>query len=142
MKKYIFLTLSLLTAALIFVLTRMPGDESGEMSLAIVRLIYSISPFDENTTHFIIRKGAHFVVYAFLAFFLCGFFDTKGKGIFLLIIIPWLIASIYGVADEIHQYFVPGRVMAVMDMGINSAGAFFGAISYILIRKIIHKIHK
>jgi VanZ family protein len=34
-----------------------------------------------------------------------------------------LLASAYGITDEIHQLFVPGRVFAVSDMAANTFGA-------------------
>jgi len=34
-----------------------------------------------------------------------------------------LFTMLYGGLDEIHQFFVPGRVLSVLDLGFNSAGA-------------------
>jgi VanZ family protein len=38
-----------------------------------------------------------------------------------------LIASLYGISDEIHQYFVPGRNSDVMDWAADTAGALIAA---------------
>jgi len=37
------------------------------------------------------------------------------------------LASLYGVTDEFHQSFVPGRVPDVMDWVVDTAGATLGA---------------
>jgi VanZ family protein len=49
--------------------------------------------------------------------------------------VTWLIAAgaatmaaLYGVSDEYHQRFVPGRTFDVLDMAANGIGAFAGAI--------------
>jgi len=36
-----------------------------------------------------------------------------------------LIATLYAITDEIHQYFVPGRISSVFDIAID----FFGAVA-------------
>ena len=38
-----------------------------------------------------------------------------------------LLASLYGLSDEIHQYFVPGRDSDVLDWVADSAGALIAA---------------
>jgi VanZ family protein len=43
---------------------------------------------------------------------------------FLLII---LVSSLYGVIDEIHQFYVPGRNCNVWDWVADTLGAFLGA---------------
>ncbi len=55
-----------------------------------------------------------------------------------------LAASLYGVSDEIHQSFVPGRVPCVGDVLADAFGAFLGA--YVLLflhgrrRKLIQRL--
>jgi VanZ family protein len=36
------------------------------------------------------------------------------------------VAFLYGVSDEFHQYFVPGREVEFLDLVADSLGAFFG----------------
>jgi VanZ family protein len=38
-----------------------------------------------------------------------------------------IIAVLYGASDEIHQYFVPGRVCDIFDLVADSIGGFIGA---------------
>lgn len=43
---------------------------------------------------------------------------------------PWAVtmASIYGITDEMHQLFVPGRVADPVDWVVDTLGAVFGAL--------------
>ena len=80
--------------------------------------------------------------YHFLAFFSLAFFLlpalSKGKSkklIFLAIV----LAVLYGVSDEIHQFFVPGRHMAFSDVMINSCGILTSSLIYTLSLKFRNK---
>ena len=42
--------------------------------------------------------------------------------------VAWSVAAGYGVTDEIHQVFVPGRTMALDDLLADAAGAFAGVV--------------
>ncbi len=46
-------------------------------------------------------------------------------------IIAILFTTLYGITDEIHQFFVPGRFMSIYDMIANSLGSMI-----ILLKKI------
>jgi VanZ family protein len=52
-----------------------------------------------------------------------------------MVVVPWLLSSLYAVTDEIHQAFVPERACALMDVGIDSAGALFGCLLVLVIWK-------
>lgn len=78
---------------------------------------------------YLIRKGAHLGLFAVLGslttFAIHNFSQRRG----LRLIVPaWLLASLLGVADEIHQHFVPGRTMAVSDMLLDATGALLGVL--------------
>ena len=47
----------------------------------------------------------------------------------LLVILSALSSSVYGISDEIHQYFVPSRMADIADMAANTVGSFMGAIA-------------
>lgn len=36
------------------------------------------------------------------------------------------LAFFYGLSDELHQYFVPGRMVEALDVFVDGLGAFFG----------------
>ena len=71
---------------------------------------------------------AHFGVYALLGALLLLAFShetaAKGRAVALAV----LVASVYGVTDEFHQAFVPGRVPDVADWGMDTLGALTGAL--------------
>lgn len=43
-------------------------------------------------------------------------------------VLSFLLAGVFGISDEIHQFFVPGRVMSFYDVVIDFAGAFLAVI--------------
>ncbi len=71
---------------------------------------------------------AHFGVYAVLGalLFLAYSFETADRG--RAVALAVLTASAYGVTDELHQAFVPGRVPDVADWGMDTLGALTGAL--------------
>ncbi|MDR0885002.1 MAG: VanZ family protein [Clostridiales Family XIII bacterium] len=87
---------------------------------------------------------AHFFEYFILAILLTidfqptgvvSEFELKSKKLAMKsAIIAIVIASIFSVTDEIHQYFVPGRVCDPLDWLTDTAGALVGSI---IITKII-----
>jgi VanZ family protein len=50
----------------------------------------------------------------------------KSRGLFFIAIAA-SIASVYGIIDEVHQYFVPGRDANVWDWIADAAGSVIGA---------------
>ena len=87
---------------------------------------------------FYIRKLAHLTEYAILMILSLR-----------LAILRWpyrkaLIYSLvfcifYAATDEFHQIFIPGRVGSVIDVGIDTIGACFGALLYKLVLKLKQK---
>jgi VanZ family protein len=73
-------------------------------------------------------KLLHFTAYSALAF-CAGLWvpaaGWKSRGLFFLLLIA-AIASAYGIVDEIHQSFVPGRSPSVWDWVADTLGAFAG----------------
>jgi hypothetical protein len=71
----------------------------------------------------------HFTAFSYLTLFLVISL-TKGKPSKSLIIIGILLAIIYGILDEIHQLFVPGRFASNKDVLIDSFGIILTALAY------------
>lgn len=74
-------------------------------------------------------KLVHALCFAGLSFWLAFAFGTSS---FRRAWIPFLATSIYGVVDEIHQSFTPGRASSVFDWLADTAGGFFGAFAFVL----------
>ena len=70
----------------------------------------------------------HIIAFFFLAFFLLiSLVQEKNKQYVLPAI---LISVIYGILDEIHQLFVPGRSSSTSDLLLDSLGIIFAFMLY------------
>lgn len=81
----------------------------------------------------LIRKSAHFLVFAALGFSAVGFFATfpKIKRLFSALL-ALVYVALYAISDEVHQLFVLGRTGRVSDVVIDTAGGIFGIIVFFL----------
>lgn len=115
----------------IFAMSAMPGDSSGQTSGRLVHLLLSMISFlfgqdaaaqiDIETIHLLIRKGAHMTEYAilyFLYFRALRMENTAHPGLCAL-----LLCALYAATDEWHQSFVADRGPSVMDVAIDTLGA-------------------
>jgi VanZ family protein len=51
---------------------------------------------------------------------------------------------LYGITDEIHQYYVPGRVASIGDIAADCIGAFLGSCltAVTMVNKDLKKVRK
>lgn len=80
--------------------------------------------FDFDPTKFTL----HIAEYTVLGFLL---FNVKKDFLF-----SFLVGSIYGLSDEIHQYFVPFRTFSFYDIIADAIGVYFGIF---LFKKFVYK---
>jgi VanZ family protein len=82
-------------------------------------------------------KLAHFAAYALLALLVARAFggSTSLRGLRLFAIAS-IVAALYGVSDEIHQSFVPGRDASVEDALADAAGALIGSLGWISLSRV------
>ena len=99
MKKVSLWLLTLAWAYLIFYLTSIPN--------------FKIS--DNSLISFIISNGSHFVFFGIQALLLFWTIKHKNGAIAL--------TSLYGVLDELHQRYVPGRMADPIDWIVDTLGA-------------------
>ncbi len=52
------------------------------------------------------------------------------------------MAASFGVFDEIHQYFVPGRTCSIYDATADLIGALIGATLFVMLGSALYKSHK
>ncbi|HKP57203.1 MAG TPA: VanZ family protein [Polyangiales bacterium] len=81
-------------------------------------------------------KGIHFVEYGTLAALLAHAMrgtwpEWRWTGVFLA---SWAVTTLWGLLDEIHQAFVPGRVADVRDLIADAIGGLLGAAIYLAVR--------
>jgi len=97
-------------------------DFSAAHTLAVVREFFRLTgiPWSPHFFNMVIRKAAHFSVYA-IFFLILTDGPLKGRPF-----VAVLVCALTGSMDEIHQIFLVGRTASVFDVGIDSAGAIFG----------------
>ena len=105
----IFLTLAITWASLIFYLSSQPGIDTPLLFPGQDKLF-------------------HLIAYAVLGFFVMGSVRPSANGhhtrqqIWFVV----LLVMFYGISDEIHQYFVPGRSSEVVDALADALGGLLG----------------
>ena len=79
-------------------------------------------------------------LYHFLAFFLLAFFlfisSLKGRMNKKRFFLSGIIVIVYGILDEVHQYFVPGRFCSFNDVLVDTAGIITASIIYFISIKV------
>jgi VanZ family protein len=90
----------------------------------------SISHLPQPETGYDLSTLAHLLEYAILGFLLSAAVGIEKKKVFAAI----LIAGLYGVTDEVHQFFVPGRVASIYDAASDFLGAVVGSFSAIILK--------
>lgn len=122
---------ALLWMGVIFMMSAMPGDVSGDTSGRLMKLLLwliSLVAGDEaaagipmDTLHLLIRKAAHMTEYAvlFLLYYRALRMEgAKHPGLYAL-----GMCAAYAGTDEFHQGFVAARGPSIADVGIDTLGA-------------------
>jgi len=125
--------LVLIWMSVIFMFSSQDVEASSQSSGVISEAIYEViedsfpdSPITEDTFEFTLRNAAHFILYFVLGIFILNalyFYKIKWIS---LIGFSLLIAVLYALTDELHQYYVPGRAFQVNDLIIDTLGAMTG----------------
>ncbi|MDR3334109.1 MAG: VanZ family protein [Treponema sp.] len=86
-------------------------------------------------------KVQHLIAYAAFAGAIGLWFslDQEKGRVFRTMLVIVVIASVYGISDEIHQYFVPGRNASVWDWVADTLGAILGAAAILAIARRIER---
>lgn len=142
----VIITVSLM--AFIFYMSAQNADESSDTSRYVIEFLVKIFVGDfENLSvteqeeiisslQFIVRKGAHFSIYALLGVFsYLSIVTYKNIAFPLRSAISAAICLLYSVSDEIHQYFVPGRSCEFRDVCIDFCGSLIAITVLTLIVK-------
>lgn len=146
MRKKICIALAIIWMGVIFYMSNQPASISSIHSGNTINIISKLPIIGNimdyltsiNIGEFIVRKCAHMFSYCILAIFL--FMSVYEDNIKKAIIIAFLGTFLYACSDEFHQYFIPGRVMALKDVMIDTTGGVIGFIIASLVEK--YKIRK
>ena len=87
-------------------------------------------------TENIVRKSAHFVLFAVLAVCITLVMGTFMKKKWLIYLAAVAFCFLYACSDELHQLFVDGRGASLSDVFLDTAGAVAGILLYMMIKKI------
>ena len=86
-------------------------------------------------------KTAHLVVYAVLAFTVAWAWGPRGshlsRGASAAV-----LATLYGLSDEWHQSFVPGRTASAADIMADAVGAIVGSAAFVGARRIAIQLYE
>ena len=131
--RIVLLCLILSLMVFIFIYSAQPSDTSHDASAGIATgIVDKVAPgVSENyevfeTIHLWIRKLFHVAEFALLSFFATLFISTFKMKQWHHALIAIGFSILYAISDEMHQYFVPGRGAALLDVGIDSIGAILG----------------
>ena len=119
--RYLFLALAIAWAGVIFYLSSQSSIDTP-----------SLFPGQD--------KLFHMMAFGVLGFLFMGSMKTTTSGyrtgqVWLVVV----LVVLYGLLDEFHQYFVPGRTVEIYDALADTAGALLGAWSMYYLVKILGK---
>jgi len=151
-KKIIYGLLLLFWMGVIFYLSSRTGDESSSTSTGITHFVSElavrsgvinekdITPNMLSIIHKWIRIFAHFFEYTILGIISFQFFKQfQLKRIINVALFSLLFCIAYAISDEIHQYFVPGRAMDILDVITDTLGSITGISLMLLKSKLTTK---
>ncbi len=95
--------------------------------MAVIWTLSSIPGSALPPTRDIMSVGAHIVEYGVLGFLFAQAFSAHGIGKRKRWAFAVLSAVAFGVADEIHQVFVPGRDASAADIAVDAISAVGGS---------------
>ena len=89
-----------------------------------------------------VRKTAHFSIYLLLGFLMISLIKEYRELTWKELFLAFFLSFLYACSDEVHQLFVSGRSGNIIDVGIDSMGAYFGVLFYYFYYRIRRKIHE
>lgn len=131
MVRIAFILWSIAVMTAIFLFSAQPGETSDALSGGLLQMLLDwlrISGSAEQVElfHLMLRKLAHFSIYAMLGVGVMGTAMTfQGKG-WMKFLLALLICAGYAATDEFHQLFVGARCGSPLDVLLDSCGAACG----------------
>ena len=126
-----FIVYSFAVMAAIFLFSAQNGETSGALSSGLLQILLGWLRIDGSAElvelfHLLLRKLAHFSIYAVLSVGVMGTALTfQGKG-WMKFLLALLICAGYAATDEFHQLFVGARCGSPLDVLLDSCGAACG----------------
>lgn len=135
----------LITLVALFVFSGQNGDESFQVSGVFVDLVIRLFGLSDdaatlNTVTFVVRKLAHFTIFAVLG---AGLY---GMAYSLMLRRPYIISLAFGlvaaIINELQQLSSVGRTASPRDVAIDFAGVVVGSVIILAVTKLILKSRK
>lgn len=118
------LVLSIALMLLIFWFSSRNGSQSQSQSDALLPWLPAWIP--TSIASFVLRKGAHFCIYAALGFCTLLYVREEDMSWKKALLISLALCALYAAFDELHQHFVPGRSGQLDDVLLDACGSFCG----------------
>ncbi|MBR3163495.1 MAG: VanZ family protein [Clostridia bacterium] len=146
-RKIIYLFLIIIWMIIVFAFSNQPADISSKTSGGITEKVVKaitkddkkISKRKRDIVEIIVRKCAHFVLYAIGGFLIANYINTTNVQDKRIILYTIVYTLIYAITDEIHQFFVEGRSSELRDIIIDTAGGSFGTILFIALKGFLRR---
>ncbi len=97
------------------------------VAISWMAFIFALSSLPSSHVPSTGSSFGHFGVYFVLGVILFHAFSYETPARDRAFALAVIAASLYGVTDELHQAFVPGRVPDVVDWAVDTLGALAGA---------------
>lgn len=153
-KRILSISALVLWMGIIFLFSHQTSEKSGNLSRPIQNTVFE-STIGKNEYETVrernlarvklgemIRSGAHFLLFTVLGVLSLTAFMTFKMKMWQNVLLATVLGWIYGVLDEIHQVYVPGRSFQLNDLGADFAGVTLGVAATLGIVLIVRFIRK
>jgi VanZ family protein len=146
--RIIFLILTILIMAVIFLFSHQTGEQSAGTSTGLTEKLLSFfyrgfNGLDAEVRErlmydfsYLLRIGAHFGIFMLLGVCFTAFlltFNLKNLRVFSF---NAAFCLFYALTDELHQHFVSGRAFELSDIAVDFCGSLFAAAAILLFKRI------
>ena len=126
--------------AVLFFFSGQNAVESGRLSGWLTNFVRGIFPFNRipaDQLIYVVRKLAHFCIFAVEGFLLCLATAESFQDVSVGAVLSVIACTALAAANELHQMFFEGRSCEGRDMLIDAGGALLGiAVAALLLRLI------
>lgn len=144
-------TITILWMAVIFYFSHQPADISKEESGKVLVMMNLMTEDDmdaeENSRTSLlqrfIRKTAHVTVFFILGILITISIRNTVFSELGTYIAAYIAGTLYGISDEVHQMFIPGRGPQLRDVFLDSVGVLIGVlITALLVGLVRYRRHR
>ena len=142
LRPILFWALAVGWIAVLFFFSGQTAAESGRRSGALANFVRGIFPFNRippDQLEHVLRKLAHFSIFALEGFLLCLVTTESSGEISVGAALSVIVCTALAAGNELHQMFSEGRSCEGRDMLIDTGGALLGIGAALLLLWIIRR---